>query len=73
MASHIQLPKPDRRYKVGKISADSKGNLRGHPDTVTVKRMDIPATAPEWMKLNPPMVVSEEFITSIKLKTFGNH
>lgn len=60
MSSEIELPKPDKRYKVGNIAKDSKGNLRGHPDTVSPKRMVVPTSAPIHMQLNPPIIVSKE-------------
>lgn len=56
----IKLPKPDKRYKVGKIVEDGKGNYRGHPDTVELKRMPLPPQAPIHLQLNPPLVASRE-------------
>lgn len=56
----VELPKPDRRYKVGRIAKDSRGNYRGHPDTVELKRMPVPPQAPLNIQLNPPLVASKE-------------
>ena len=65
----IELPKPDKRYKVGKIVKDKKGNYRGHPTTVIPKTMEIlHATHIDALKyqLNPPKVVSGERADYIK-------
>lgn len=56
----IELPKADKRYKVGNIAKDRTGQLRGNPLTVTPRVMDIPKSAPLSMQLNPPLVISNE-------------
>lgn len=55
-----ELPKSDKRYKVGFIKQDKKGRWRGNPDTVELKRMVIPSSAPIHMQLNPPLVMTKE-------------
>lgn len=62
----IELPKADKRYKPGNIAKDSKGKYRGHPDTVTLRRMTIPEAAPMYMQLNPPLIVTPELAEFIK-------
>lgn len=62
------LPKPDKRYKVGKIVKDSKGVFRGHPDTVELKRMPLPPNAPPHIQLNPPLVATIELARFLKGK-----
>lgn len=49
----ITFPRADKRYKPGKITKDTKGKFRGHPETVQLKVMDLPT-------LNPPIVISRE-------------
>lgn len=59
----IELPKPDKRYKVGKIVKDKKGNYRGHPTTVIPKTMDILTNIHldnYALSLYPPKIVSHE-------------
>jgi hypothetical protein len=51
--------KVDRRFKNGNIK--TTGNeLRGNPETMELKRMDVPPGAPIEMQLNPPIIVSRE-------------
>jgi hypothetical protein len=56
----IDLPKPDNRYKPGKIVKDKKGMYRGHSQTVELKRMTVPSEAPAHVQLNPPLVATKE-------------
>ena len=56
----IELPKSDKRYRVGHIVKDKKGAYRGHPDTVKLKRMPVPPEAPIDIQLNPPLVAIKE-------------
>lgn len=59
----IELPKPDKRYKVGNIAKDKHGELRGHPLTVTPSHMDMLTTLQSdflSMQLRPPIVISRE-------------
>ena len=69
----IGLPKPDKRYKKGKIKKDNKGVYRGNPETVTPKFIDLPyELTPNDMALvsaaNPPMIVSPELAKYIQRK-----
>lgn len=64
MNSPIEI-KADKRFKLGNIKR-SGSELRGHPDTVKMERMEIPSAAPLSMKLNPPIVVSPELAKAIK-------
>ena len=59
----IELPKPDKRYRVGNIAKDKHGELRGHPLTVTPRHMDMLTTLQSdflSMQLQPPVVISRE-------------
>lgn len=58
--NEIQLPKSDKRYGKGKIVKDSKGTFRGHPDTVELKSMSIPTSAPLHLQLSPPLIATAE-------------
>lgn len=58
--NEIQLPKPDKRYGNGKIGKDSKGTFKGHPETVELKRMSIPANSLLHIQLNPPLIATAE-------------
>lgn len=60
MKNYIELPKSDKRYRVGNIKTDNKGKARGNPETVELRPMPIPANAPIEMQLNPPLVISNE-------------
>lgn len=57
MKDHIAL-KSDKRFRKGHIIKDKNGALRGHPDTIGIKPLEIkaPIFAPDLI-LNPPMVV----------------
>ena len=63
----LELPKPDKRYKVGNIKKDKSGKLRGNPKTVELKRLQVPSNAPLSMQLNPPYVISQELAREFKL------
>jgi len=65
---YIKLPKSDKRYKVGNIQKDKRGNLRGNPETVELKRMEVPNNAPLYMQLNPPLTISPELAKIIEKK-----
>ena len=72
MGETIQLPKPDKRYKVGKIVKDKHGDYRGHPLTVIPKSVEILTNSyidNVAMQLNPPIVVSTELAELIKKGT----
>lgn len=62
----IELPRADKRYKIGAIKLDKKGRLRGHPETVNVRFLKIPVDAPMSMQLNPPIIISAVLARSIK-------
>ena len=63
----LELPKPDKRYKVRNIKKDKSGKLRGNPKTVELKRLQVPSNAPLSMQLNPPYVMSQELAREFKL------
>jgi len=58
----IELPKPDKRYKPGKIVRDKNGVFRGHPDSVTLKT----ANMPNELQLNPPLIATPELAKFIE-------
>ncbi len=62
MNGEIELPKSDKRYRVGNIQLDKKGRYRGHPDTVELKRMPLPPEAPLHIQLNPPLVMTADLV-----------
>lgn len=64
----IDLPKPDKRYKVGNIAKDNKGKFRGHPDTVELRPMPLPPGAPLHIQLNPPLVATIELARFLNRK-----
>lgn len=64
----VELPKPDKRYKLGRIAKDKKGKYRGHPDTVIPKVMEIPKNAPLSMQLNPPLLADQVLVAYMEKK-----
>lgn len=69
--SYIELPKPDKRYKVGKIVKDEKGAYRGHPLMVIPKRAEMLANQYHdniAYNLNPPIVISAELAVYLERK-----
>ena len=71
MKLYTELPKPDKRYKVGKIVKDKKGTYRGHPLTVIPKSMEIMNNLHRdniALTLNPPIVISAELAEHLKGK-----
>lgn len=65
----LKLPKPDKRYNKGKIVKDKNGRWRGNSDTVELRRMSIPASAPIEMQLNPPYIATDELADFIRQDT----
>lgn len=65
-SSVIKLPKPDKRYKIGNIAKDKKGNYRGHPETVELKPMPLPPSAPYEVRLRPPLVMTADLVRHLK-------
>jgi len=53
--------KSDRRYKIGNVKK-VKGVWRGHPETMELKQMEVPA----GYILQPPMVISSELAGVLK-------
>ena len=64
--NHIEMPKSDKRYRIGNIAKDKNGRYRGNPATVELKRMPLPPEAPLHMQLNPPLVASIELARHLK-------
>lgn len=57
--------KSDKRFKPGHIKRESDV-LRGHPDTMQIKRMEPPNTADPHLSLSPPLVVSAELAEALR-------
>lgn len=57
--------KPDKRFKSGNIK-QTQGHIRGNPETVALRRLEVPAGADIGLQLNPPIVVSPELGRAIK-------
>jgi hypothetical protein len=51
--------KPDKRFKPGNIK-QTGSQLRGNPETVALRRLEVPPGAEIGLRLNPPIVVSKE-------------
>lgn len=62
--NHLVI-KFDKRFKKGYIK-QTGNELRGHPDTLDMQRMSVPANAPMELQLNPPIVVSAELAKKLK-------
>jgi hypothetical protein len=76
---YIELPKPDKRFKVGNIKKDKKGQYRGNPTTVQLQRLEpllgeLNKHVDQYhellkLQLNPPIIIGPELASHLAKPT----